>query len=396
MLMMQNKFTFQLQANRNLARAGIMSTPHGKIATPVFMPVGTQATVKALDSGDIAKTGAAIILANTYHLYLRPGIDILTEMGGVHQLMNWSSPMLTDSGGFQVFSLAKKDHSKLDGESLVKVSDEGVEFRSHLDGSTHFFTPEKAIETQRIIGADIIMAFDECSPDQANTQDLQKSLNRTHAWARRCLDYHQSKQRLSQYGNYQALFGIIQGGSDQRLRQLSAEYLTSLPFDGIAVGGESIGFEMSTTARIMGWIESMLPQDKPRYAMGLGRDPQDIIDATLMGFDMFDCVGPTRLARNGSLYSGVLQLKADRPEFISEFPHGKLTIGNARFADDSAPIDANCDCYTCSSDYSRAYLRHLYIAKELSYYRLASIHNVRFMVRLANDLRLWIIDHKHH
>lgn len=392
MFMEQNGFVFQLQANRGLARAGVMTTPHGQINTPVFMPVGTQATVKALDSADIAKTGATIILANTYHLYLRPGTDVLTKMGGVRQLMNWSGPMLTDSGGFQVFSLAKQAHSKLDGKSLVRVSDEGVEFRSHLDGSIHFFSPEKAVEIQRIIGADIIMAFDECSPDQASIQDLQTSLNRTHAWARRCLDYHQSKQRLSQYGNYQALFGIIQGGSNQRLRQSSAEYLTSLPFDGIAVGGESVGFEMSTTAQIMEWIESMLPQNKPRYAMGLGRDPQDIIDATLMGFDMFDCVGPTRLARNGSLYSGTLKLKAGKPEFVSEFPHGKLTIGNARFADDSAQIDADCDCYTCINGYSRAYLRHLYIAKELNYYRLASIHNVHFMVKLANDLRHWIID----
>lgn len=390
--MEQKSFSFQLQSTRGLARAGLINTPHGQIETPIFMPVGTSASVKSLDSQDLLELSAEVILANTYHLNLRPGLEVLSKFGGVHNLMGWNKPMLTDSGGFQVFSLGSQQQSQPDSKSLVKISDDGVEFRSHLDGSIHYFTPEKSIEIQRIIGADIIMAFDECSPDTLDRQYLERSLSRTHAWAERCITYHQSKQYLSQYGNYQALFGIIQGGRDKNLRQKSAGFLAALPFDGLAVGGESIGYQMGITADIMSWIEQTLPQDKPRYAMGLGRDPQDIIDAVLLGFDMFDCVGPTRLARNGALFVGQVERTSSRVKFISDFPKGRLSIDNAQYASDSRPIDPQCQCHTCINGYSRAYLHHLYKSKELSYYRLASIHNLYFMIKLAKTIRYWVMD----
>jgi len=387
---MINEFNFKLQSSKNLARAGLITTPHGVIETPIFMPVGTAGSVKSLDSADIAKLDAQIILANTYHLYLRPGMEVIKQAGGVHQFMRWSGPMLTDSGGFQVFSLGRQKSLK-GSSSLVKISDEGVEFSSHLDGSRHFFTPEKSIQIQHEIGADIIMSFDECSPNDVSQEYLQTSLDRTHAWAERGLKYHQQHKGLSFYAKKQALFGIIQGGDRQDLRVLSAKFLTNLPFAGFAVGGESIGFKMDKTVEIMSWIEQFLPKDKPRYAMGLGRDPSDSITAVLSGFDMFDCVGPTRLARNGSLYSGRVKLGLTLPEFISPFPNGRLAIGNAQFTKDQGVISQNCQCYVCQSGYSRSYLHHLYHAKELSYYRLASIHNLHFMLSLVKELRAWIM-----
>jgi len=371
----------------------MMSTPHGQVLTPIFMPVGTAASVKSLDSQDISLIQAQIILANTYHLYLRPGTQILQNLGGVHQFMHWSGPMLTDSGGYQVFSLGNQQRAK-GATSLVKISDEGVEFRSHLDGSKHQFTPEKSIKIQQSIGADIIMSFDECSPDKASRKYLETSLKRTHAWAERGLVYHQSKGGLSYYGQRQALFGIIQGGNVKDLRQASAKFITQLPFDGFAVGGETIGFEMAKTREMMSWLEGLLPEDKPRYAMGLGRDPQNLIDAVLAGFDMFDCVGPTRLARNGSLYTGRIDCSSTLPVFISSFDQGRLSIDNAQFSTDQQPIDPDCQCHTCQSGYSRAYLHHLYKAKELSYYRLASIHNLHFMLNLTTRLRRWILGDK--
>lgn len=390
---MAGNFSFKLQAVRGRARAGLIQTPHGQVLTPIFMPVGTVASVKSLDSEDLVGTKAQIILANTYHLYLRPGTKILEEMGGVHQFMRWFKPMLTDSGGYQVFSLGKKQQNR-GGRSLVKITDDGVEFKSHLDGSKHQFTPEKSIEIQRLIGADIIMSFDECSPDEAPIGYLKTSLERTHAWAERGLAYHQGHSSLSHYRQEQALFGIVQGGSVKELRLRSAQFLTSLPFAGFAVGGETIGFAMQKTVEIMSWIETLLPEEKPRYAMGLGRDPQDIIDAVLAGFDMFDCVGPTRLARNGSLYTGRVELVSTLPVFVSEFSLGRLAIGNARFANDPTAVSASCNCYTCRSGYSRSYLHHLYKAKELSYYRLASIHNLYFMLNLVQGLRNWILGNK--
>ncbi len=388
--MASQQFKFSLEKTRGKARAGRFETPHGQVETPIFMPVGTQASVKALDSTDIRDTKAQIILANTYHLYLRPGMGRLTQLGGVHKFMGWDKPILTDSGGFQVFSLGEQQASG-GGQSQVKISDQGVEFSSHLDGSRHEFTPEKAMEIQRQIGADIIMAFDECTSDAAPLEYARQAMERTHAWAERCVRDWEKAGRFSMYGAYQALFGIVQGAMFEELRRESAQFISHLPVDGVAVGGETVGYNMAGTKQIMDWIEPLLPEDKPRYAMGLGRDPQDLVDAVLMGFDMFDCVGPTRLARNGALYHGSLQEEKAGGEvksiFRSDFPKGRLNIGASSYATENQPIQEGCDCYTCTNGYTRAYLHHLYRTQELSYYRLASIHNVRFMVRLSQQLR---------
>jgi queuine tRNA-ribosyltransferase len=366
--------------------------------------VGTQATVKSLDTQDIAGTDAEIILANTYHLYLRPGMETLTKMGGVHQFMGWDKPMLTDSGGFQVFSLGKQmelkpqgfptSEAKGGGRPLPssKITEDGVEFTSHLDGTKHFFTPSKSIEIQQQIGADIIMAFDECTPDQAPISEAEAAVDRTFRWAQECVQTWEVAERKSHYGQYQALFGIIQGALHPELRQKAAQQITSLPFDGIAVGGETIGYNMPATVEIMEWLRDYLPEDKPRYAMGLGRDPQNLLDAVQAGFDMFDCVAPTRLGRNGALYSGQLTIGLDKKwTFQSEYKNGRLPIGNTQFQTDNQVIQPGCDCYTCTHGYSRAYLRHLFKTEELAYYRLASIHNVRFMVRLSQQLRAEIL-----
>ncbi len=383
--MSQNSFQFQLIKQVGTARVGWFDTPHGRVNTPIFMPVGTIATVKALDTQDIAATQAEIILANTYHLYLRPGMERLQTMGGVRDFMGWQKPMLTDSGGFQVFSLGQGQ--KKDGSSQVKITDEGVAFKSHLDGSQHFFTPEKAIEIQRQIGADIMMNFDECTPDQASERYAKEALARTHRWADECITSWEQHNRLSHYGRYQALFGIVQGALWPELRRESAEFMASRPFDGIAVGGETIGYNMAGSAEVMSWIEHILPKDKPRYAMGLGLNPKDLVAAVKMGFDMFDCVAPTRLARNGALYIGELQGTGEAIELVAETQNGRLSIGSAKYATDSQVIQPGCDCATCQAGYTRAYLHHLYKCQELTYYRLASIHNVRFMVRLSQTIR---------
>jgi queuine tRNA-ribosyltransferase len=383
-----SKFTFQLQKTRSNARAAQFTTPHGVVQTPMYMPVGTQASVKALDSLDVEQTLAPIILANTYHLYLRPGTEELKRFGGLHNFMKWDKPILTDSGGFQVFSLglqmAEKDQSQ---PTQTKITEEGVEFISYLDGSKHFFSPEKAIEIQRHIGADIIMAFDECTPDKADLKYTTAALDRTHRWATQCYEYWQEQGRVSVYGKYQALFGIIQGAMHKDLRRESAKHITSLDFDGIAVGGETIGYNMEGTVEVMDWIRDLLPEDKPRYAMGLGRDPQNLIDAVEAGFDMFDCVAPTRMARNGALYHGELTEEFGKFKFESDFDKGRLNIGNSEWIGYDRPIQEGCDCYTCKAGYSRGYLRHLFKMKELEYYRLASIHNVRFMIRMTEEMR---------
>lgn len=396
-------------------RAGVIHTQRGEIKTPIFMPVGTLATVKALDTQDIKNLDAQIILANTYHLYLRPGMEKLKKMGGVHRFMGWEKPMLTDSGGFQVFSLGRQQKiSKAQSRKLgVKITEEGAQFVSHIDGTKHFMSPEDSIQIQREIGADIIMAFDECISDHEEKKYVEQSIARTHRWAKRCFEYWQKHERKSIYGDYQALFGIIQGAMFKDLREESAKYITSLDFDGIACGGETVGYNMEGTKEMMGWIENILPENKPRYAMGLGRDPQDIVDAVLAGFDMFDCVGPTRLARNGALYFGklnvtdgeLLSLEGEpidgavtagntipKPFFESPYKNGRLNIGNAKFATDESVIQPGCECHTCKSGYSRAYLNHLYKTQELTFYRLASIHNVHFMIDLSQQLRNYILE----
>ncbi len=377
-----------------------MHTPHGDVPTPIFMPVGTQASVKALDAVDVAGTHSPIMLANTYHLYLRPGEKTVATLGGVQKMMGWNKPVLTDSGGFQVFSLGEqliqRRGERVKGQdgsmSSALISDEGVEFTSHLDGSKHFFTPEKAIAIQQDLGSDIMMAFDECTPDVASLRVTEEAARRTYTWAQECKAQWERKERLSTQGKYQALFGIIQGAMHEKLRLECAQQIVSLGFDGIAVGGETIGYNMEGTVQVMRWIEPTLPKDKPRYAMGLGSHPQDVLNAIDAGFDMFDCVAPTRLARNGALYNGRIHVRGEKYTVESEFPKCRLSIGNDRFATDTSPIQEGCDCYTCATGYTRGYLHHLFRAKELLYYRLASIHNVRFMIRLCEEARTRIMD----
>lgn len=364
---------------RNIDTTGVITTDRGTVNTPVFMPVGTAATVKALDSKDIESTKAEIILANTYHLYLRPGDKHVSKMGGVAEYMNWNKPMLTDSGGFQVFSLGQGNN----GQSLVKIDDDGVSFKSHLDGTMHRFTPEIAMNIQRNLGADIIMAFDECTPDKADERYAKAALKRTHDWAMRSLKQWERNEKTSAQGKSQALFGIIQGAMNKDLRRQAAKFICDLPFSGIAMGGETIGYNMEGTLEVISWIKDLLPKDKPIYTMGLGLNPSDLVDAFFAGIDMADCVAPTRLARNGALYHGELRSK----KFESEFANGRLNINGSKFEGDKNVIMEGCDCYTCQSGYSRDYLRHLYRSKELAYYRLASIHNVRFMVRLSQQIR---------
>ncbi len=337
------------------ARTGVLHTPHGDIPTPVFAPVGTQATVKTLTPDELVDMGATLILANTYHLYLRPGADVIARLGGLHQFMGWSGPILTDSGGFQVFSLA----------TLRKGSDEGVVFRSHIDGSEHFLSPEKAVTIQEQLGADIIMALDEC-PDPMDYTYNKAALERTHLWAERCLKAHQRAD--------QALFGILQGGIFPDLRRESARFLTSLNFAGYAIGGLSVGEPKTKTWETLEITVPLLPADKPRYLMGVG-SPEDLFEGVERGVDIFDCVLPTRLARNGAVFTS----------------QGRLNLRKAQFAEDPAPIEEGCGCYTCRH-FSRAYLRHLYKAGEILGLRLNSIHNLHFLLDLMRRIRTAITE----
>ena len=353
--MVNPPFSFQLDARQGRARAGRFSTPHGELYTPVFAPVGTQATVKSITPSNLLDLGASLLLANTYHLYLRPGDDLIAEMGGLHKFMGWTGPILTDSGGFQVFSLA---------ENRV-VEDDGVTFRSHIDGSTHHLTPEKAVRIQENLGADIIMSFDECAEpyDKAYSQN---AVDRTHAWAERCLEV---KSRPDQ-----ALFGIVQGGIFEDLRFESAQFISSLDLPGNAIGGLSVGETKSEMHNMLEIMDQVLPEDKPRYLMGVGT-PLDIVNGISRGVDIFDCVLPTRLAR----HNAAMTRYGDR-----------LNLVNASFAKDRLPIDEGCHCYTCQT-FSRAYLRHLSIAKEMLSATLISIHNLHTLITLALDIRQAII-----
>lgn len=334
------------------ARRGRLHTPHGIVETPVFMPVGTQASVKTLNPEEVWDLGARIMLSNTYHLYLRPGHDLVAEAGGLHKFMNWNGAVLTDSGGFQVFSLSE----------LRKITEEGVKFRSHIDGSEHFLSPEKAIEVENALGADIIMAFDECTPWPCEWQYAKNSLERTTRWAKRCQEAHRRPHD-------QALFGIVQGSTFADLRRQSAEEIVSLDFPGYAVGGLSVGEPKELMAEMLEATVPLLPADKPRYLMGVG-SPEDLVEGVWRGIDMFDCVLPTRIARHGTCF----------------VPDGKLTVRNAEFARDFRPIQEGCDCYACRN-YTRAYIRHLLKAEEMLGLRLCSIHNLRFLVRLMEESR---------
>ncbi|MDX1378184.1 MAG: tRNA guanosine(34) transglycosylase Tgt [Anaerolineales bacterium] len=348
-------FQFEVTSKNNRARTGIFSTPHGNLVTPVFAPVGTQATVKTLTPEHLQDINASLVLSNTYHLYLRPGDDIVAEMGGLHRFMRWPNPMLTDSGGFQVFSLAQ----------TREIDDDGVTFKSHIDGSTHRFTPERAVRIQENLGADIIMAFDECS-DPGDAAYSRVAMERTHRWAVRCL---KAKRRADQ-----ALFGIVQGGVQADLRADSARFIASLDMPGIAIGGLSVGETKQEMHDMLDVVTPQLPENKPRYLMGVGT-PEDLINGVARGIDIFDCVLPTRLARHHSAFSS----------------EGRLNLMNATFARDERPIDETCDCYTCKT-FSRAYIRHLIVAKELLAGTLISIHNLRSLIRLMEQIRVYIAD----
>ncbi len=348
-------FEFTIAAKDGNARAAEFTTPHGTLQTPLFAPVGTQATVKSITPAQLEELGATLVLSNTYHLFLRPGADLVAKMGGLHEFMQWPKPMLTDSGGFQVFSLS----------NTRKIDEDGATFKSHIDGSTKRLTPEISIDIQEKLGADIIMAFDECA-DPNNREYIEKAMERTHRWAQRCLE---AKKR-----DDQALFGIVQGGVFDDLRAESARTISSMGFPGHAIGGLSVGETKSDMYRSIDVVNAILPENKPRYLMGVGT-PEDLIEGVLRGVDIFDCVLPTRLARHNSAMT----------------MNGRLNMMNKQYAEDSLPIDETCSCYTCQT-FSRAYLRHLIVAKELLAGTLLSIHNLHTLLQLARDLRQAIIE----
>ena len=352
---MEQPITYELLhvCKQTGARRGVIHTPHGDIQTPIFMPVGTQATVKSMTPEELKEeVKAQIILSNTYHLYLRPGHKLVEEAGGLHEFMKWDRPILTDSGGFQVFSLS----------DLRKISEDGVEFKSHLDGSKHMFTPESVMEIENSLGADIIMAFDECCPYPSTYEYSKNSMERTTRWAERCKKAHKKPDK-------QGLFGIVQGGMYKDLREKSAKDLVDMDFPGYAVGGLSVGEPLELMCEILEHTTQFLPENKPRYLMGVGT-PDYLIEAALRGIDMCDCVLPTRIARNGTAMTW----------------NGKVVVRNATYEKDWGPLDPECDCYTCKN-YTRAYIRHLVKANEILGIRLLSIHNLRFLTKLMERVR---------
>ncbi len=382
------KFTIEKKLDGKLGRAGMLETPHGVIKTPAFVTVGTKATVKALTPEQVKDLGAQVVLANTYHLYLQPGDEIIRDNGGLAKVMNWDGPTMTDSGGFQVFSLGAaygKEISKITKTidpsliiperssadegvpKLATIGNDGVSFRSHLDGSLHYITPEKSIEIQHNIGADIIFAFDECTSPTETDQYQEEALSRTHAWAKRSLEYHKSKE----VSEKQALFGIVQGGRSEKLRKQSAEAISALDFDGFGIGGSFAKEDMESAVK---WVNEVLPEEKPRHLLGIG-EPEDLFMGVENGVDLFDCVAPTRMGRNGTVYT----------------KEGKINLMNSRFQTDENPLDPGCECYTCQN-YTRSYLAHLFRAKEMLSATLASIHNLHFIVHLVNRMRESICD----
>ncbi len=357
-LVTQQWFDYKIVKTDGKARVGSFSTPHGEIATPVFAPVGTQATVKSITPAQLDEIGAILVLANTYHLYLRPGENLIAEMGGLHNFMNWHRPILTDSGGFQVFSLS----------GTRKVDEDGVNFKSHIDGSMHRLTPEKSIQIQEALGADIIMAFDECAePHQREYSEV--AMLRTHRWLDRCMG---AKKRPDQ-----ALFGIVQGGIFPDLRKQSAEFISSRDLPGIAIGGLSVGESKVDMHAMIEAVNEILPQEKPRYLMGVG-SPEDLINAIWRGVDIFDCVLPTRLARHHAAFT----------------PTGRINLVNTSNTSEKSPIDETCGCYTCRN-FSRAYIRHLILAKEMLAATLVSIHNLYFLIELTRNARQAILESRY-
>jgi queuine tRNA-ribosyltransferase len=350
---------FKLQHKYKLARAGEINTIHGSIKTPVFMPVGTQATVKLMTPEDMYDTGTEIILGNTYHLFLRPGLDIISKAGGLHKFMNWKRPILTDSGGFQVFSLSQ----------FRKITPDGVKFKSHIDGTEHFLSPEKVVDIQHILGSDIMMVLDECPPYPAEKQYVEDSLNLTLEWAKRARLYHKS--------DTQSLFGIIQGGVHKDLRERSMEEMIKMDFPGYSIGGVSVGEGKELIYQAVDWCAPFLPENKPRYLMGVGT-PEDLWYSVEKGIDMFDCVFPTRIARNGAIYTS----------------QGQISVRNGEYKEDFRPMDPGCTCYACSN-FSRAYIRHLFNTHELLGMRLTTLHNIHFMIRLMDKIRAAIFEDRY-
>ena len=385
------KFSIQKESSNGLGRAGTLETPHGVIHTPAFVSVGTKATVKALTPEQVRSTGAEVVLANTYHLYLEPGAERIKSFGGLHKFMNWDGPLMTDSGGFQVFSLGAaygKELSKitkitdpsqmitersLDSEvpRLATIGADGVSFRSHIDGSLHYITPEKSIEIQHDLGADIIFAFDECTSPAEVFRYQEEALERTHRWALRSLDYHYSNVLKNIGVEKQAIFGIVQGGREELLRKRSAEFIGNLDFDGFGIGGSFAKEDMETAVR---WVNEILPRGKPRHLLGIG-EPEDLFMGVENGVDLFDCVAPTRNGRGGTLYTS----------------RGKINIRNAEFREDTGPVDSKCNCVVCIN-YSRAYLCHLYRAHEMLGGTLGSMHNLFFIINMVKRMRDSILD----
>ena len=385
-------FTILKELPNGLGRVGTIHTPHGDIKTPAFVAVGTKGTVKSLTPEQVIGAGVQTIIANTYHLYLEPGDEQIKNMGGLHEMMGWAGPLLTDSGGFQVFSLGaafgnkglskiskKKDEELLLAEPsndsieneekamVVKIDPNGVMFRSHIDGSAHYFTPEKSIDIQHNLGADIIFAFDECTSPHESLHYQKEALERTHRWAKRSLDYHKSKEN----SKYQAIFGIVQGGRNKALRKESAEFIGSLDFDGFGIGGS---FDKEDMDKAVEWCNKILPKEKPRHLLGIG-EPLDLFGAVENGCDLFDCVSPTRIARNGGIYT----------------KGGKINLLNQQFRSDFSPLDPGCSCYSCEN-FSRAYIAHLFRAKEILGASLASIHNLHFITTLVDGMREAILN----
>ncbi len=346
-------FKFELIAKdkKSQARIGRMTTTHGVVNTPLFMPVGTKGAVKTKIPEELREIGIEMILTNTYHLHLQPGEELIKKAGGIHKFMNWEKPILTDSGGYQIFSLSK----------TFKVKDEGVEFRSIIDGSLRFFSPERVIKIQEKIGSDIAMILDECLPFSAQYQEKERAVIRTYKWAKRCKKIHQKEN--------QALFGIVQGGTEENLRKLSVEKTLEIGFDGYALGGLSVGEPKEQTYHVLGFATPLLPQDKPRYLMGVG-DPIGILEGIAFGIDMFDSAIPTRMARGGTVFTSI----------------GKLNIRNSQYASDFLPLDSKCSCYACQN-YSRAYIRHLYLLDEIVALRLLTWHNLQFLIDLIRKSR---------
>lgn len=361
-------FSFKIlkQSNQTLARKGILKTAHGKIKTPVFMPCATVGAVKGISQEELKNLGFEIILANTYHLYLRPGDKLIKKLGRLHKFMNWSGPILTDSGGYQAFSLRKM----LTQNAKLKTQNNGIIFRSHLDGSKHKFTPEKVIDIQKNLGSDIMMVLDECTEYPASKEKAKKSMDLTHLWAREASDYWQKRDN-----HKQALFGIIQGSTFKDLREESAKFIESLPFAGIAVGGVSVGEGKANMYKVMKWVGPLLPKDKPHYLMGVG-EPEDIIEAVKWGFDMFDCVLPTRLGRHGTIWV---------TKNWQNFP--KIDLRKSQYRNDKNVLMQKCRCPACLGGYSRAYISHLIREKEMLGMRMATLHNLYILQELISKLR---------